>query len=400
MQERYMKVTSVHTYVIKLQPPEAYLGARPEGAQGIEYYTRPPWRSLYSDRFETVLVRLACSDGTEGWGEALAPVAPEVVATIIDKLLAPVLIGHDPRRVRPLWTLLSGLMRERGHLVGHQADALAAVDIALWDLAGKLHGAPVHALLGGAFRDDVPTYVSGLARPDDAGRAELAARWVAQGVRRIKLHLGYGVDADLATFDAIAAVHPDLRIAVDAHWAYPLSDALRLGRGLDERRQAWFLEAPLEAEDMQAHRELAAGIVTPVAVGEAMRTRYEFRAWLAARAVDLCQPDVGRTGITEAMAIAEVAAAHHIPVAPHHSVGLGIAVAAGLHVSAAVDNMPAFEFQPGTMAVANDILTSPLAGGPISFALPQSPGLGVEVDLPFVLSNSQQSPSQPPEAIA
>lgn len=385
-----MRVTEVHTYVLKLQPPEAYLGARPAGTAGADYYQRPPWRSLYSDRFETVLVRVVCSDGTEGWGEALAPVAPEVVATIIDKLLAPVLIGQDPRRVRPLWTRLSGLMRERGHLVGHQADALAAIDIALWDLAGKLLGAPVHALLGGAFRDDIPTYVSGLPRPDDPARAQLAAQWVAQGVRKIKLHLGYGVDADLATFDAVAAVHPDLRIAVDAHWAYDLTDALRLGRGLDERR-AWFLEAPLEPEDLTAHRELAGALVTPVAVGEAMRTRYEFRAWLDARAVDLCQPDVGRTGITEAMAIAEVAAAHHLPVAPHHSVGLGVAVAAGLHVSAAVEAMPAFEFQPGTMTVANDILTSPLLGGPVSFALPQSPGLGIEVDLEFVSAAAAQS---------
>ena len=92
-------------------------------------------------------------------------------------------------------------------------------------------------------------------------------------------------------------------------------------------------------------------------MGEALRNRYEFREWLAARAVDLCQPDVGRTGITEAMAIAALAAAHHLPVAPHHSVGLGVAVAAGLHVSAAIENMPSFEYQPGTMTVANTILT-------------------------------------------
>ncbi|MFG2058433.1 mandelate racemase/muconate lactonizing enzyme family protein [Micromonospora sp. NPDC048930] len=374
-----LQIERVETYVVKLRPPEAYLGARPDGGHGDDYYLRPPWRSLYSDRFETLLVKLTADDGTYGWGEALAPVAPEVPQAIVDRLLAPALIGQDPRRVRPLWTRLTGLMRERGHLVGHQADALAAVDTALWDLAGKAYGMPVHALLGGAYRREVPTYVSGLPRPTDTDRAALAADWVRQGVRAIKLHLGHGVDADLATYDAVAATHPDLRVAVDAHWAYDTADALRLGRALDER-QAWFLEAPLVPEDVDGHRELAAAIATPVAVGEALRNRYEFRAWLAARAVDLCQPDVARTGITEAMAIAEVAAAHHVPVAPHHSVGLGVAVAAGLHVAAAIDAMPAFEFQPGTMRVASRILTVPLAGGPVSFPLPDSPGLGVDVD--------------------
>ncbi|MCP2329285.1 galactonate dehydratase [Hamadaea flava] len=374
-----MKVVAIESYVVKLRPPEAYLGARPTSAKADEYYVRPPWRSLYADRFETLIVRVTCDDGTIGWGEALAPVAPEIAQAVVDRLVAPVLIGRDPRRVRPLWGTLTGLMRERGHLGGHQADALAAVDIALWDLAGKAYGVPVHALLGGAYRDEIPTYVSGLPRPTDGERAELAREWVSKGVRAIKLHLGHGVDTDLATFDAVRAAHPDVRVAVDAHWAYDLSDALRLGHGLDDRG-AWFLEAPLVPEDIVAHRELAAALRTPVAIGEALRHRFEFRAWLEARAVDLCQPDVGRTGITEAMAIAELSAAHHIPVAPHHSVGLGVAVAAGLHVSAAIEAMPAFEFQPTTMTVANRVLTSPLIGGPVGFALPQSPGLGVEVD--------------------
>ena len=378
-----MKIVAVRTHVVRLTPPEAYLGDRPGSAGATAlggYYRRPPWRSLYSDLFETLLVELTTDDGLVGWGEALAPVAPEVPAAVVDRLLTPFLLGADPRRVRPLWTELSGLMRERGHLVGHQADALAAVDIALWDLAGKALGVPVATLLGGAYRTEIPTYVSGLPRPGDAERTALARQWAEQGVRRIKLHLGYGVEADLATVDAVASAHPDLKVAVDAHWAYDLADALRLGRGLDERPHAWFLEAPLAPEDIPAHRDLAGALAVPVAVGEALRSRYEFREWLTARAVDICQPDVGRTGITELMAIAELAAAHHVPTAPHHSVGLGVAVAAGLHVSAAIEAMPAFEFQPGTMAVASRILTGPIAGGPVDFPLPDRPGLGVDVD--------------------
>jgi galactonate dehydratase len=199
-------------------------------------------------------------------------------------------------------------------------------------------------------------------------------------VRAIKLHLGHGVAEDLATFDAVRAAHPDVRVAVDAHWAYDLADAMRLGRALDERA-AWFLEAPLVPEDIAAHKELAAALATPVAVGEAMRNRYEFRAFLDARAVDICQPDVARTGITEALAIAELAAAHHIPVAPHHSVGLGVAIAAGIQLSACLDNLHCFEYQPSTLTVANSILATPLSWGPTGFPVPQTPGLGVEVDM-------------------
>ncbi|GAA4245860.1 mandelate racemase/muconate lactonizing enzyme family protein [Dactylosporangium darangshiense] len=373
-----MKIVDVRTWAVKLRGDDVYLGAATREASKQPYYLRPPWRSLYSDRYETMIVRLTCDDGTVGWGECLAPVGPEIPQAIVDRLLTPVLLGADPRPVRPLWARLTGLMRERGHLVGHQADALAAVDIALWDLAGKASGLPVHALLGGAFRDVVPTYVSGLPVPNDEARAALACKWLADGATHLKLHLGHGVERDLATYDAVAAT--GARVAVDAHWAYDLADALRLGRALDERG-AWFLEAPLAPEDMEAHRDLAAALVTPIAVGEAMRNRYEFRQWLQARALDLAQPDVGRTGITEAMAIAEVATAHHVPIAPHHSVGLGVVLAAGLHVAAAIEAMPAFEFQPGPFPVANRILTAPLPGGPGSFPVPTAPGLGVDVDI-------------------
>lgn len=157
-----MRISAVQTFVLKLLPEHAddvYLGMRRDGsrlAADAGYVVREPWRSLYSARYETVLVRLETACGQVGWGEALAPVGPEVVATAIDTLLAPQLLGADPRRVRPTSYALRELMRERGHLVGHQADALAAVDIALWDLAARAHDTPVATLLGGAYRDVMP----------------------------------------------------------------------------------------------------------------------------------------------------------------------------------------------------------------------------------------------------
>jgi D-galactarolactone cycloisomerase len=374
-----MKIASVEAMPLRLHSEPSYLGPAPVSSHPGEYFTRGVWRSLYSADFETCLVRIETDDGLIGWGESLAPVGPQIPAAVIQHLLAPVLIGEDPTRVRPLWHRLSGLMRERGHLTGHQADALAGIDIALWDLWGKIASQPIAALLGGAFRTTIPYYISGLPRPDDDSRVELMRTWIDDGVRNVKLHLGNGVQTDLATYDRIATLDPDLKIALDGHWHYSTSEALRLGRELDERG-AWFLEAPLAPEDIEGTRELALQLATPVAIGEALRNRYEFGQWLRSRAMDIAQPDVARTGITEATAISELASSNHVPIALHHSTGLGIATAAGLHVTAAIPDTVAFEFQPDTYKVANRILASPLQRSALGLTVPSGPGLGVDVD--------------------
>lgn len=390
-----MRIADVTTYVVKLTAGTAYLGRLDDGSEltpDAGYRVRAPWRSLYSGRFETMLTRIRTDDGAVGWGEALAPVAPEVPAEIVNRMLGPWLVGQDPRAVRPLWRGMRDLMRERGHLVGHQADAMAAIDIALWDLLGRITGLPVWQLLGGTDRTAIPAYVSGVPEPTDAERARRAADWQARGARMIKLALGKGVDADLATFDAVAAAAPDCRIAVDAHWAYPIGEAIELGQALDDRG-ALFLEAPLAPEDVGGHAELARRVRLPIAIGEAMRNRFEFAQWFEQRAIGLAQPDVARTGITEAMAISELASAQHVPVAFHHSVGLGIAYAAGIHASAATgaQECPYLEFQPDTVPMANRILHTPLDAGPTGFAVPDQSGLGIEVDETAIEAAVQES---------
>jgi galactonate dehydratase len=386
-----MRIADVTTYVLKQPTQQPYLGVLEDGRDPEPgYFVREPWRSIYSARMETVLVRITTDEGAEGWGESLAPVGPEVVATIVDRILGPWLVGRDPRPVRPLWDGMRDLMRERGHLAGHHADAMAGVDIALWDLLGRVTGLSVAQLLGGAYRTEIPSYVSGLPEPTDEGRAALAAEWESKGAVLVKLAAGKGIDADLATYDAVAAAAPGLRIAVDAHWAYNRSDALRLGGELD-RREALFFEAPLAPEDVLGHRDLADRLDLPIAVGESLRNRYEFADWIGRRALGLAQPDVARTGITEAMSIAGLTAAHHLPLACHHSVGLGISLAAGLQVSAAVQDCPFFEFQPTTVPFAQRILTEPVTAGPSGFVLPGGPGLGVEIDVDAVLALAKES---------
>lgn len=388
-----MTIVDVTTFPLRIRHSDVYLGAMPDGSEfprSDRYTVREPWRSLYSPFFETLLIRISDSDGMVGWGEALTPVAPTVAARVVDTMLTPFLTGQDPTHVRPLMSRLRALMRERGHQGGHQADALAAVDIALWDLAGKKAGRPVYELLGGAYRAAIPTYVSGLPRADDAGRAELAAQWSDQGVRAFKLHVGFGVDKDLAAHDAVAAVHPDIRVAIDAHWAYRLSEATVLGRELDARR-ALFYEAPLVPEDLTGHAQLAEQLSTPVAIGETLRHRYDFASWIGTRALDVVQPDVGRTGITELMSIAEIAAAHHLPTAPHHSTCVGPALLAGLQVSTAVEDLLFFEYQPTTVELSAVALTEPQKHTHHGFAPPDGPGLGSDIDIDALLSRAVDS---------
>ncbi|MFC5266561.1 mandelate racemase/muconate lactonizing enzyme family protein [Kribbella qitaiheensis] len=343
------------------------------------YTTKPPWPSIYASGRETLLVKLTADDGSVGWGEALAPVAPEVPGKIIELLLKPALLGADPTRVRPLVTALRALMRERGHLGGHQGDAVAAIDVALWDLAGRIAGVPVHQLLGGAQRDVVPTYVSGLPGKKDSERVAMAREWVDQGVRQIKLGLGHGVRADLATVEALRNVHDDLLVAVDIHGVYDVAQAVRLGRGLDSTG-GWFLEAPVGFEDIAGHAEVARRIDTPVAIGESLRHRQEFKPWLLEGAASILQPDAGRTGITELVDLAAVAETWFTPLAPHHSAGLGIIMAASIHASAAVGNLLAYEFHPMLFGPVNEVLVTPLEPGTLGFAVPTGPGLGVEVN--------------------
>lgn len=371
------RIAAVETFVLKLSAAEPYLGEA--GSPTAGYQVRAPWRSLYSRRYETLLVKITAEDGAIGWGEALAPVGPEVVGAVIDRLLGPYLLGQAGHP-RVLTTALYELMRERGHLGGHQGDAVAALDIALWDLRARQLGIGVHELLGGAYRERIPVYVSGLPAPDDAGRAALAADWVARGARSVKLHLGNGVEADLATVDAVQTAAPELRVAVDAHWAYDVNSARRLAVELAAREVA-FLEAPLPPEDLVGHAELTTTAPLPIAIGEAWRHRHEASPWISGRAARIVQPDVARTGLTEGLAIAELAAAAHLQVAPHHSVALAPAIAAGIHLAAVCSQLALLEYQPGTATVASQITTdsmTPIDGA--YYELPKGPGLGIEVN--------------------
>jgi galactonate dehydratase len=307
-------------------------------------------------------------------------VAPEVACTIVSTILAPVLEGLEfdgaVESIETLWWRMYSAMRVRGQTGGFMLDAIAGVDLALWDLAGKLAGKSVSSLLG-ATRNTVPAYLSGLPRRDPEG----VRPWVDQGFSLVKIFHDTDEATLLRNVDAVRAILPAPgSIAVDALWRLSPESAGPLANRLAEREVRW-LEAPLAPEDAVEHAALAARSPVPIAIGESYRTVFELAPFFASRALAVVQPDLGRTGITEGLRIARTAQAHGIPVIPHVSIALGPQLAAAIHFAASLPNCPVLEFNPAVLETANRHLPEPLRMEGYSYVAPDSPGLGVEVRL-------------------
>ncbi len=376
------RIVAIDGFVVKLD--QSYLGGTTQvdlpGQRG-DYVRHQKYRSSYSTKSESFLVRITADDGTYGWGEAQAPLVPEVASTIVERLLGPFLLGLDPLLTQSIWVANYDAMRERGHNNGYHLDAVAACDIALWDLKGKLLGTSVATLLGGQVRERVPCYVSGLAAADDDTRVAHVLSWSERGFNEFKLPLGNGVRADERSFAQVRrVVGTDPVINVDLHWRYTVPQAIALGQAL-EHHDVGFVEAPVAPEDSLGQAEVARALSAAVAIGEEIRTRYDFRDRLVKRSADVIQPDVGRMGITEAQGVAALAEAFHVPVALHLGVGLGVYIAAGVQVASATRNLLTMEFQPGQLAVGNSLLVTPIVCESGAYTVPSGPGLGVDVDI-------------------
>lgn len=349
-----------------------------------DYRWSSAYPALYSVKFETALLRVTTDAGVLGWGEAQAPLAPEVACTIVDRLLKPVLLGNefDPSRagIERVWEQMYSTMRVRGQTGGFMLDAISAVDLALWDIAGKVAGQPVSRLIaGGGAHRELRAYVSGLGGTKEERRAA-AHRFWELGFRDFKLFYGDTCEDVFGTFDLLRHEFGDAaRVAVDALWRLTPADAASFGAELDRRHALW-LEAPLPPEDPLEHAALARTIRTPLALGESYRTRYELAPFFRERAIGIVQPDLGRCGITEGLRIAAMAAQHGVAVVPHVSVAFGPQVAAALHYAAAISNCDLVEYNPNVLDVANRFLLEPLRLESGCYAVPSKPGLGIDLD--------------------
>ena len=390
-----MKISRITAYAIKipreLAEVQGTAGSPAPLNEGVsDYRFAATYQTLYSSKIETALVKIETDAGITGWGEAQSPLAPEVVCTIVRTLLAPLLVGESPMAHERLWSRLYASMRVRGHSGSFMLDAIAGIDAALWDIRGKALKVRVCDLLGGPFCEELPAYISGLSGADDETRISQAERYQARGFSAFKLFMDGEPDALLRLYDgAREKLGSNAKLMVDALWRMEQAEAHRFGHQLDMRRAAWF-EAPLKPEDVQGHARLVAGVETAIAVGECWRTRWEMRPFFEDGALGVYQPDVGRTGITEGMKLCSLAELCNVPVAFHVSIGLGVQIAAALHVAASIPNLMYVECNPKVWEVAEGLLKASLPVGAGVVGIPEGPGLGVEIDeeklRPFVTS--------------
>ena len=340
------------------------------------------------------LVEVHTDEGVSGWGEAFAQglEPPQIAATVIDKALRPLVTGANALDVEVLWHRMYDMTRDYGRK-GSVVAAISAVDIALWDIAGKFHGVPVHSLLGGAFRTRVQPYATGFYRIHGQGEADRLAdealRHLDAGFSHMKVKLGYGVDDDLACMRAIgkAIQGKPVALMIDTNHAYGRAEALRLGRALSDFNLRWY-EEPVAPEDIAGYVEMRQKLTMPIAGGENEHTLFGYRELLGAHAVDIAQPDVGSCGgITAARHIVALAHAHGIQVNPHVW-GSAVAQAASLQVIAAVPpahhslyaQAPILENDRSSHPFRQQLVDHPVRQVDGWVDVPARPGLGFEVD--------------------
>ena len=350
------------------------------GAQS-RFFFRDGWRTAYPRQVETAIVRIELDDGTIGWGEANAPIAPEVTVLVANALLAPILEGRGFDDPRAMWDLLYDANRGRGHHGSFYLDAVAMIDIALWDAVAKRAGLPLAALLAGEPRRHIPSYLSGLRQGSLDERIATARDWAGRGLEAIKLFFDADTAAGVAELGALQAALPEIRRwMVDVLWSFTtLEPAAAAKRAYGELGCGW-LECPMLPEDLEGHRALCAAPGAPVALGEHVHARFECERWLAGGAVQVFQPDVGRTGVSEMLRLLAIAREAGVKVTPHMGSGLDIFQAATLHVAAVTDADLDCEFQAGIAGRLGDAIDTGWrfeAGG---FTLPDRPGIGVVVD--------------------
>ena len=369
-----MRVTKVACHVVQAKVDRPFTSAR-----GMLYAART-----------SCLVEIETDAGITGWGECYGPA---MIAKAAVEYLAPRVVGRDPFDATVIWEDLYNRIKDYG-LSGMTIAAISGIDIALHDLMGKEVGKPAHKLLGGAFRDRVPAYATGLYFIDPEHlvdeAVDEAAHYVAEGFRAIKMKIGLGdLVADVARIKAVRdAIGPDVKLAVDANHCFTVPQAIRLGRALEALDILWF-EEPIAPEDLSGYAEVTRALDIAVAGGENEFTRWGFRNIVERKAMDIVQPDVcAAGGLSECLRIATLCTTHGVECVPH-AWGSAIGLAATLHFLAALPDQPPawrpfppmLEFEQTPNPLRDTLAVVPIGlelGGTV--AIPQAPGLGIDID--------------------
>lgn len=338
------------------------------------------------------LVRVTADDGTVGWGEAVTmwPEASRAVASLVEGGLGAVLLGRDARDVLGAWHAMRAQSWWYGE-GGIATFALSALDIALWDLKGKLLGLPIYELLGGKLHERLRVCIS--THPNQKSIDQMAREFgehAARGVTAVKFgfgkrgdaRLGYDLGRDVAFVAAVReAVGPGVDVIADLghNVRKEARQAIAMARAFEPYNLHW-LEDPLHKWDWAGYAELRAAVATPLCTGEELWTVEQYRQLIGAGFADVIIVDAGRAeGITGYWRVQELAALQRRAINAH-TWSSAIVLAASVHLSAAAANALMIELKPQRNPMQHELVREPLdhAGGWLR--VPERPGLGVEVD--------------------
>jgi galactonate dehydratase len=333
------------------------------------------------ERQNWLFVKVITDDGTYGWGEASIEGQERAVEEAIQVLAERSVLGEDPRNIEKIWQK----MYEHGFWKGGfiYMSAISGIDQALWDINGKIYNVPVYMLLGGPVRDRIKTYTHSFGTD--------MAKWAMdQGFAGIKTGGGasfetYDARADIPFLvknlaDARKAIGDKAVICIDNHGQSTPAEAI-LKMKAAEPYDIYFYEEPIGPENASSFKLLREAIPTmALAAGERLFHRFEYREIVQDRLLDFVQPDICHCGgITEIRKIASFVEPYHIKFAPHNPNG-PVASQASLHVAAATQNFDILEFASISIYNRADIINIPLKPKEGYFALPEGPGLGIELD--------------------
>jgi len=345
----------------------------------------------YSD-VSIVLVEVRTDAGITGVGESLARFSPKAYAELIESSLKPRLIGKDPRDIGAHW--LSMRRALSGRPGGMLIEAIAGVDIALWDILGKAAGLPVYKLLGGVGRKEVAVYAASVNWVDDAEADRELADYIERGFNRIKVKIGQPVKDACRRIERLRKrAGDDIELYVDANWAYKLDEAVEVGRALSANGYGWF-EEPLAPENEQGYEELRRLCDVPLAAGESNYTVDQAMRLVMNRTLSVLQPDVARSGgISETRRMAELARNHDVAYAPHIGMSGIVCETASVHLAAAMPNFRVMESETDASPFKTQL--ADLAPGSIRqkngmLDVPERPGLGLEINWDAVRSLRSQ----------
>jgi len=350
------------------------------------------------------LVEVVTDEGITGWGECFGPGNVAIAnKVIVERVIQPMILEENPLNRDVLWHKVYNLLRDHGQK-GMPIQALSGVDIALWDILGKVTGLSISRLIGGRFREQVPVYGYGMMLRRENLPALMdrfedeAAAIKSSGFVATKMKVGLGPKQDVQLAESVRrGVGDDFPFMVDANHCYTVDQALYVGRALEELDAYWF-EEPVAPEDLDGYRELRSQLKINIAGGEAEFTRWGWRNLLEKHCLDIAQPEVcALGGISEYLRVLALAQAHFTQVI-NHVWGSAVAIATNLQLLAVIPPLPGgihpqepmLEFDTTDNKFRDDLLTEPLNiqrqvaknGGYVP--IPDVPGHGAEPNREFL----------------